>query len=94
MNKYRVYLISLGILCYLFIYPVIKSVGYLAALISAMVVYMIIVMFIFNILFTVAITSDIGLTTALIMLFIAILSLFSGVLWSSGVFSHYIYKSR
>jgi hypothetical protein len=94
MNKYRVYLISLGILCYLFIYPVIKIIGYLAALIAALVVYLLIMMFIFNILFTIAITSGISFSTALIMLFIAILSLFGGVLYNSSMLNRSIYKSR
>jgi len=94
MNKYRVYLISLGVLCYLFIYPAVKIVWYLVALLVAMVVYLLIMMFIFNIMFTIAVTSSISFSTALIMLFIAILSLFGGVLYNSGVLNHYIYKAR
>lgn len=94
MNEYKAYLLSIGMLCYLFIYPVIRVVGYLAALLAAVAVYLLIMMFIFNILFTIAVTSYIGFDTALIMLFIAILSLFGGVLYNSGVYSHSIYKAR
>ena len=61
MSKYKVYLLSLGVLCYLFIYPVIRYVWYLVALSALLVAFMMIMGFILNVVFTLSITSGLSL---------------------------------
>ena len=91
MSKYKAYLLVLGMLCYLFIYPVIRVVWYLVALFAAMLLYIFIMLSVFSVLFTIVIRSSIGFD---IVLFIAILGLFGGVLWAIGISNHFIYKAR